>query len=113
MQVVLQRVEEGEDDPPCLLCGGVLKSATVSFGEALDAKLLDQARRLAAESDLVLAIGTTLSVQPAASVVGGAALQGAPLVICNADATPYDRIAAHIVRGPVAETVPALLAEAA
>jgi NAD-dependent deacetylase len=113
MRAALQRVSDGDADPPCVLCGGILKSATISFGEALDATLLDRARRLAAESDLVLAIGTTLSVQPAASVAGDAARQGTPLVICNADATPYDGIATHLVRGPVAETVPALLAEAA
>jgi NAD-dependent deacetylase len=113
MRAVLHRVSCGEVDPPCLLCGGILKSATISFGEALDPKLLDRARRLAADSDLVLAIGTTLSVQPAASVVGDAARRGVPLVICNAEATPYDGIAAHVLRGPVAETVPALLAEAA
>jgi NAD-dependent deacetylase len=113
MRTVLGRVTDGEADPPCPLCGGILKSATVSFGEALDAKLLDRARWLAAESDLVLAVGTTLSVQPAASVAGDAARRGVPLVICNAEPTPYDGIAAHVVRGPVAETVPALLAEAA
>jgi NAD-dependent deacetylase len=113
MHAVLQRVSAGEEDPPCLVCGGILKSATVSFGEALDAQLLDRARRLAAESDLVVAIGTTLAVQPAASVAGDAARRGVPLVICNADPTPYDGIATHVLRGPVAETVPALLAEAA
>ena len=59
MQKALDRVRAGEDDPPCRDCGGILKSATISFGQALVPEVIDRAMRAAAEADLLLVVGTT------------------------------------------------------
>jgi len=85
------RVRAGEDDPPCARCGGILKSATVMFGQALDPGVFDRAAAAATYCDLFLAIGSTLTVEPAASLCAVAAEAGASLVIINRDPTPYDR----------------------
>ncbi|WP_082860355.1 NAD-dependent deacylase [Alloactinosynnema sp. L-07] len=110
MREALDRVRAGEVDPPCLVCGGILKSATVSFGQALDRAVLDEARAAAESADLMLAVGSSLTVQPAAGLVGLAARAGAPVVICNASPTPYDGLAVAVVREPLSEALPALLA---
>ncbi|MFI9457010.1 SIR2 family NAD-dependent protein deacylase [Amycolatopsis sp. NPDC052450] len=108
MRSTLERVRAGETDPPCLLCGGILKSATVSFGQHLDQNLLRAARTAVSESDLLLVAGSSLSVQPAASLVSVASRVGADVVICNGSETPYDSMASAVVRGPLSETLPAL-----
>ena len=77
MEEALARVRAGEDDPHCLDCGGILKSDTISFGQALVPEVIDRALTAAAEADLLLAIGTTLQVQPVASMVPIAARAGA------------------------------------
>ena len=66
MRAVLERVEAGEPDPACPLCGGILKSATISFGQALDAEVIAAAARAAADCDVFLAAGTSLTVHPVA-----------------------------------------------
>lgn len=109
MRAVLERVSAGEDDPPCLLCGGILKSATISFGQPLDRRVLDRARRAATSADLLLAVGTSLTVHPAAGLVGLAVSVGATLVVCNGSETPYDDYAAVVLRRPLAEVLPALV----
>ena len=100
MQVALDRVAAGEADPPCLACGGILKSATISFGQSLVAEDLERAMAAARATDLLLAVGTTLTVFPAADVVPLAVAQGAPVVIVNGvahrDGRPRRR-AAHRV----------------
>jgi NAD-dependent deacetylase len=109
MEPVLDRLRAGEDDPPCLRCGGILKSATISFGQALVVDDLLRAHRAATECDLLLAVGSTLTVSPACDLVGVAAAAGAGVVIVNAQPTPYDPIAGAVVRAPISDALPALV----
>src|SRR5690348_8770094 len=106
MAGALARVEAGEEDPACTRCGGILKSATVMFGQALDPGVLARAGQAAAACDLFLAVGSTLTVEPAASLCGVAAAAGAALVIVNRDPTPYDPLAAEVIRYPIGDAVP-------
>jgi NAD-dependent deacetylase len=109
MAQVLDRVDAGEQDPPCEICGGILKSATISFGQALDPVVLQRAFEAAASCELFLAIGSSLTVQPAAGTCGVAVEAGARLVIVNAEPTPYDERADAVLQAPIAEVLPALL----
>ena len=113
MRENLDRVEAGDPDPACLSCGGIQKAATISFGQALRPAVLQAATAAAADCDLLLAVGTTLQVQPAAGLVEVAVRAGARLVIVNRDPTPYDAIAAALVRGPIGATLPGLVATTA
>ncbi|SHG67457.1 SIR2 family NAD-dependent protein deacylase [Streptoalloteichus hindustanus] len=110
MAEALRRVAAGEDDPHCEGCYGILKSTTVSFGQPLDPEVLRRAQEAALDCELLLAAGTSLTVQPAAGLVGLAAKAGAAVVICNAEPTPYDGFAAAVLRAPVAEALPELVA---
>ncbi len=109
MEAALARVAAGEPDPACEICGGILKAATISFGQALRADVLDAAVRAAADCDVFLAIGTSLQVQPAAGLCEIAVSRGARLVIVNADPTPYDGLAAAVLREEISDVLPALL----
>ncbi|GGT56107.1 SIR2 family NAD-dependent protein deacylase [Streptomyces coeruleorubidus] len=109
MEDALARVEAGEDDPPCLECGGVLKPATVMFGERLDPVVLGEAAAISKACQVFVAVGTSLQVQPAAGLAGVAADHGARLVIVNAEPTPYDDRADEIVREPIGTALPELL----
>ncbi|MDX6226651.1 MAG: NAD-dependent deacetylase [Frankiales bacterium] len=111
MQDQLARVRAGDPDPACLDCSGVLASATVGFGQPLDADLLEAARSAAAAADVFLALGSSLRVQPAAGLCRVAVRAGARLVVVNADPTPYDGLADAVLREPIGEVLPALLAE--
>jgi NAD-dependent deacetylase len=106
MSDALARVRAGEADPQCADCGGILKSATVMFGQQLDARVLASAAAAAGAADLFLAIGSTLTVEPAASLCAVAADAGARLVIVNRDPTPYDRLATSVIREPIGEVIP-------
>ena len=106
MADALARVRAGEDDPPCAKCGGILKSATVMFGQPLQPGVFERAAAAAARCDLLLAIGSTLTVEPAASLCAVAAGAGASLVIVNRDPTPYDPVATAVVRDPIGQAVP-------
>jgi NAD-dependent deacetylase len=106
MADALARVRAGEDDPPCARCGGILKSATVMFGQPLPPGVFERAAAAAARCDLLLAIGSTLTVQPAASLCAVAARAGAALVIVNRDPTPYDGAATAVIREPIGQAVP-------
>jgi NAD-dependent deacetylase len=106
----LERVEAGEPDPACLVCGGIQKAATISFGQALKVDVLRAAQRAAQQCDLLLAVGTTLQVQPAAGLAQVAVAAGARLVIVNRDPTPYDDLASALLRDPIGETLPRLVA---
>jgi NAD-dependent deacetylase len=106
----LDRVESGEPDPACLVCGGIQKAATISFGQPLKVDVLRAAQRAAQQCDLLLAVGTTLQVQPAAGLARVAVAAGARLVIVNSDPTPYDGIASALLREPIGETLPRLVA---
>ncbi|MFJ8358008.1 SIR2 family NAD-dependent protein deacylase [Streptomyces sp. NPDC093984] len=109
MEDALARVEAGEDDPPCLECGGILKSATVMFGEQLDPDVLGEAVAITKACTVFIAVGSSLQVQPAAALAGLAADHGARLIIVNAEPTPYDGRADEIVREPIGTALPALL----
>ena len=110
MERALDRVRAGEEDPPCRTCGGILKSATVSFGQGLDPEDLRRADAAARSCDLLLALGTTLGVYPIAEVVPLAASHGARIVIVNDAPTEMDDLADAILRGPLSEVLPALVA---
>jgi NAD-dependent deacetylase len=108
MLSVLERVRSGEDDPPCELCGGVLKSDTISFGQALVPEVIDAALSAADRCDVLIAAGSSLSVFPAANVVPRAKNAGAKIVILNGEPTKMDRFADAVILGRLAETLPAL-----
>jgi NAD-dependent deacetylase len=107
------RIEAGEADPACLDCGGILKTATVMFGQALDPEVLDKAAAIAKACDVMFAVGTSLQVYPAAWLAAIASDGGARLVIVNAEPTPYDDIADEVVREPIGTALPRLLRELA
>ncbi|MFD5322577.1 NAD-dependent deacetylase [Streptomyces sp. NPDC127092] len=109
MDEALERVKAGEDDPACRTCGGILKAATVMFGQRLDPKVLGDAMSIAKAAEVFVAVGSSLQVQPAASLAGMAAEHGARLIIVNAEPTPYDPLADEIVREPIGTALPALL----
>ncbi|MDX2603636.1 NAD-dependent deacetylase [Streptomyces caniscabiei] len=109
MEDALARVEAGEDDPPCLECGGVLKSATVMFGERLDPVVLGEAVAITKACQIFIAVGSSLQVQPAAGLAGVAADHGARLIIVNAEPTPYDDRADEVVREPIGTALPEVL----
>jgi NAD-dependent deacetylase len=107
----LARLGAGEADPRCLLCGGILKTATVMFGESLDPRVLDAAVAAAIDCDVFLAVGTTLQVHPAAGLCDVAVQAGAALIVMNAEPTPYDSQAQRVIREPISEALPALVEE--
>lgn len=109
MAGALARVEAGEADPPCTVCGGILKSATVMFGERLDPVVLGEAVSITKACEVFIAVGTTLQVQPAASLAGIAVDNGARLIVVNAEPTPYDELAEATIREPIGTALPALL----
>jgi NAD-dependent deacetylase len=109
MQRALDRVRAGEDDPPCRTCGGILKSATISFGQPLVDADLERCRAAAATCDLFLAVGTSLVVYPVAMLPQVALHAGARLVIVNAEPTPYDSRADAVLTGPIKDILPAVV----
>ena len=109
MERALARVRAGEDDPACRSCGGILKSATISFGQSLVAADLTRAQQAAHRSDLMLAVGTKLSVWPIAGVVPTAKEAGARVVIINAEPTELDSMADAVLRGSISELLPRLV----
>jgi NAD-dependent deacetylase len=109
MQATLDRVRAGEDDPPCTLCGGILKSATISFGQSLVPEVIDRAMRAAEDADLLLAIGSSLSVYPVANAVPVAKSAGAKVVVVNAQLTAMDDLADAVLRGAIGEILPQLV----
>jgi NAD-dependent deacetylase len=110
MGETLERVAAGEEDPPCGVCGGILKSATIMFGQALVPADLARAERAAVEADALVAVGTSLNVYPVAGMVPLALEVGRPVVIVNAEPTPFDHRATVVVRGSASEILPVLFA---
>ena len=108
MERALARVRAGEDDPPCRTCGGILKSATISFGQGLVPEDLRRAELAARRCDLMLAVGTKLSVWPVAGVVPVAKDSGARVVIVNAEPTEMDGMADAVLRGSIGDILPRL-----
>jgi NAD-dependent deacetylase len=94
--------------PDCPQCGGLLKHATISFGQALPADVLMEAARWAREADLMLAIGSSLVVTPAADLPVTAKRYGARLAIINRDVTPLDAIADAVLREPIGQVLTAI-----
>lgn len=107
---VLERLDR-DRDPECLECGGILKPDVVYFGERLPEDALGRAIAAAQDADVFVAIGSTLTVQPVASLTGIAAEAGAEVVIVNAEPTPYDHVAARVIREPIEVAVPELVRE--
>ena len=109
MERALDRVRAGEEDPACRSCGGILKSATISFGQSLVAEDIERAFAAAEACDVLLAVGTSLAVQPVARLVPTAAQSGAAVVILNAEPPPYDSLADAVVAGSISELLPRLV----
>jgi NAD-dependent deacetylase len=109
MEDALDRVRNGEDDPPCPACGGIIKSATISFGQQLVPEDIQRAEEAALVADVLLAVGSTLQVHPVAGVVPLAKRAGARIVIVNNEPTPYDGIADAVLREPIGQALPALV----
>lgn len=113
MRDVLERVRGGEADPPCTRCGGILKSDTISFGQALVPEVIDRAMNAAGEADLLISVGTSLQVYPIAGAVPAAKRAGARVVIVNAQPTPFDGIADAVLRDAIGDVLPRILQEPA
>ena len=113
MQLVLERVRAGEEDPDCRTCGGILKSDTISFGQQLVPEVIDRALQVAGEADVFVAVGTTLQVYPVAGAVDIARSAGAKVIIVNAEPTPYDDVADAVLPGSISEILPAILGSGA
>ena len=109
MTEALDRVRAGEEDPPCLVCGGILKSATILFEESLRHDDIVRAEAAARGCDLLLAVGSTLGVYPAAGMVPIAARAGARVVIVNGEPTELDGLADVLVRGSISEVLPEIV----
>jgi NAD-dependent deacetylase len=110
MAETLDRVRAGEEDPRCIHCGGILKSATISFGENLVAEDLERAQLAASDATVFLALGTSLAVYPAAALPEIALQADARLVIVNAEETPFDGLAEAVLRDQLGVVLPALAA---
>lgn len=106
MEVLLERVRAGEEDPSCPQCSGIMKSATISFGQNLVPDDLGRAEVAANECDVLLAVGSSLAVYPIANVVPIAAGCGADVVIVNGEPTQFDGLASVVVHGSISEVLP-------
>lgn len=102
---IQKRLEAGVDIPLCDHCGGLIKSATISFGQPLPADVLTEAFDLSMSTDLVLALGSSLVVEPAASIPLQAKNNGAKLVIVNRTETPLDGLAEIVVHQSIGSTL--------
>jgi NAD-dependent deacetylase len=111
MEATLERVAHGEPDPACPECGGILKAATIMFGQRMDERTMLQAVAIAEASEIFVAIGSSLRVEPAASMCMVAVKNGADLVIVNNEDTPYDLVATEVIREPIGTAVPRLVAD--
>ena len=109
IDVVLDRVRSGDVDPHCDRCGDLLKSATVSFGQALFPGDMERAEEAARACDLLLAVGSTLGVYPVAAMVPVAVRHGAALVVINGSPTEMDHLADVVVRGSISEVLPRIV----
>ena len=107
--VIQERVAEGDEEPVCDECSGILKSMTISFGQAMPEDVMRDAKSLAQDCDLFVAIGSSLVVQPAAALPAIARTCGARLVIINRDPTPLDDMADIVIRAPIGATLSAVV----
>jgi NAD-dependent deacetylase len=109
MAPVQERLAQGQ--VPLCECGGPQKAATISFGQALKPEVLREAFALAASCDLMLALGSSLVVHPAAALPEAAAGAGAKLILVNRDETPLDHLATVLIHRPLEDVVPGMLAD--
>jgi NAD-dependent deacetylase len=114
MTEALQRVRDGETDPDCLVCRargerGVLKSDTISFGQALVPEVIEAAMQAAEQGDVLLAIGTSLQVYPVANMIPLARSSGAFIIIVNGQPTKLDHLADTVITGSISETLPQMI----
>ncbi|HYI45575.1 MAG TPA: NAD-dependent deacylase [Actinomycetota bacterium] len=110
MEKALERVRDGESDPPCRTCGGILKSATISFGQNLIQADLHRAHQAAGTADVFIAIGTSLAVYPVAYLPRMALDNGARLLIVNAEPTGLDGEADWVIQRPIGDALPEIVA---
>ncbi len=108
IEVVLQRVREGDVDPHCS-CGGLLKSATVSFGQNLFPGDIDRMVDASLSCDLLLAVGTSLQVFPVAEMLPTAVNNGAKALIVNGESTVMDQLAEIVVKGEISKVLPEIV----
>jgi len=108
MEETLARVSAGEDDPPCTVCGGILKSDAILFGQDLVPEVIDAAARATEACDLLIAAGTSLKVFPAANMVPLAKRCGARVLIVNGEPTAMDHLADLVLRGRLGDLLPAV-----
>lgn len=104
----MARIGAGEAVPQCQQCGGILKTASTMFGQTMSPEVFARAEQAVTTCDLLLAVGTTLTVEPAGSLCASAVGAGATLVIVNRDRTPYDGIATEVIRDPLSEALPGI-----
>jgi NAD-dependent deacetylase len=110
MSELQQRIDAGEVDPTCSICGGYLKSATILFGQSLPQTALARAKALSEECDLFLVVGSSLKVIPAATLPRLALKRNVPLIIINLQATPLDDYADVVIHEKAGEVLPAIIA---
>ena len=106
---VLKRVREGEEDPECVYCGGILKSTTISFGQQLPEDAINKAHVLSASADFFLVVGSSLVVYPAAAMPGVAKKAGAKLAIVNREPTEQDYTADAVIHADAGPTLTAIV----
>lgn len=105
------RYEKDKKPPRCETCGGILKPATISFGQSMPAHETSEAYRRSSSCDLFIVIGSSLVVQPAASMPIAAKRAGARLVIINRDRTDCDSLADIVINGPAGPTMAAIVVQ--
>lgn len=106
---VLARIDAGDEAPNCDDCGAPLKSKTISFGQPMPMDVMAEASRLSAEADVYLAIGSSLVVEPAASLPRMAKSHGAALVVLNGTPSPLDSVADLVLHEPIGATMKAVV----
>jgi len=111
MNEAVNRIRQGETDPKCYICLGLLKPSTISFGQSLSTKILEKARQATQSCEIFLAVGSSLVVEPAASLPVLAKEFGAKLVIINRTETPIDRLADSVIRGEITKILPQLVSK--
>lgn len=109
MLETLERVTAGDPDPSCLVCGGILKSDTISFGQSLVREVIERAMNESDACDVLLAVGSSLGVFPVANMVPRAKAAGSRIVIVNGEPTAMDRYADAVIGGDIVDVLPRLI----
>lgn len=106
---VRQMLEKEEKAPQCTECGGIIKTATISFGQPMPEKKTLHSFALSSNCDLFLCLGSSLVVEPAASMPATALSHGAKLAIVNLEPTPLDELADLVIQAPLGEVLRGLV----